>query len=211
MSQLYTNVWHVEAILKRVDQLAAVIRPAFAEASPSHARYHDSEVEHLKERITERDDSLRRQLAGIANQPKVERNSSLQLSGWARRTQTGSPEFRQEKTADGQEALFLGAKGNSIGSWRTSISLEEGAYRFEGKVRTRDVKPSSAEPTGGAGLRVAGNPVASSLSGTQDWQNFAYSFRVPENGGMVQVICELRASQGEAWFDTSSLRVVRLR
>jgi CotH kinase protein len=188
MSELYTNVWHVEAILKRVDQLAAVIR-----------------------RISQRDESLRQQLAKLANQPKLQPNSSLQLSGWSRRTQTGAPEFRQEKTAEGQDALYLAAKGNSIGSWRTKVMLEEGAYRFEGKVRTRDVRPSSGEPSGGAGLRVAGGAVAADLTGTQDWQRFAYSFRVPEGGGEAQVICELRALGGEAWFDISSLRVVRLR
>jgi hypothetical protein len=211
MSELYTNVWHVEAILKRVDQLAAVIRPAIAETSSSAARYHDSEVENLKERISQRDESLRRQLASVVKQPRLEVKSALALSGWTRRTQSGAPEFRQEKTAEGQDALYVAARGNTIGSWRTKVMLEEGAYRIEGKVRTRDVRPSSGEPNGGAGLRVSGGAVASELTGTQDWQRFAYSFRVPEGGGEAEVICELRAARGEAWFDGSSLRVVRLR
>jgi spore coat protein H len=211
MQQLYTNVWHVEAILKRVDQLAAVLRPAIAEINPSVARYHDSEVDNLKERITQRDESLRRQLARLANQPKLQSSGSLPLSGWNRRTQTGSPEFREEKTAEGQDVLYLGVKGNSIGSWRTRITLEEGAYRFEGKLRTQEVRPTSGEPGSGAGLRISGGGVAAELSGTQDWQKFAYSFRVPEGGREVEMICELRASRGEAWFDSSSLRVVRLR
>src|SRR5260221_7900552 len=70
MSQLYTNVWHVEAILKRVHQLAAVIRPVIADHGGSSARYHDSEVENLKERITQRDQSLQRQLASLKDPPK---------------------------------------------------------------------------------------------------------------------------------------------
>jgi spore coat protein CotH len=211
MSQLYTNVWHVEAILKRVDQLSAVIRPVLAETSSSSARYHDSEVENLKERISQRDESLRRQLASLVDQPKLEPSSSLHLSGWSRRTQTGAPAFRQEKTPDGHEALCLAANGNAIGSWRTRIMLEEGVYRFEGNVRTQGVKPSSGEPSGGAGLRISGGSVASELTGSQDWQKFGYPFRVQEGGREVEVICELRAARGEAWFDTSSLRVVRLR
>ena len=211
MSQLYTNVWHLDSILKRVDQLTAVIRPAIAESGSSAARYHDREVENLKERITQRDESLRRQLASLANQPKLQANSSLPLSGWSRRIQTGSPAFRQEKTEEGQDAMYLAARGNTIGSWRTKIILEEGVYRFEGKVRTKDIRPSSGEPGGGAGLRVSGGAVASELTGSQDWQKCAYSFHVPESGTEVELICEIRASRGEAWFDSASLKVMRLR
>jgi spore coat protein H len=211
MQQLYTNVWHADAILKRVDQLAVVIRPAIAESSSSTARYHDSEVDTLKERISQRDESLRRQLARLSAQPKVQTNGSLVLSGWTRRTQTGSPEFRQENSADGQDTLYLGAKGSSIGSWRTRVTLEEGAYRFEGRIRTQEIRPPSGEPGAGAGLRISGGGVAAELSGTQDWQGFAYSFRVPEGGGEIEMVCELRAARGQAWFDASSLRVVRVR
>jgi len=211
IQQLYTNVWHADAILKRVDQLAAVIRPAIAETSTSMARYHDGEVQNLKERISQRDDSLRRQIAKLSNQPKVGSSGSLALSGWNRRTQTGSAEYRQEKTPEGQDALYLGVKDNSICSWRTHITLEEGVYRFEGKIRTREVRPASGEPGAGAGLRISGGAVRAELSGTQDWQKYTYTFRVSQGGGDVETVCELRASGGEAWFDTSSLRVVRLR
>jgi hypothetical protein len=211
MAQLYTNVWHVDAILKRVDQLAAVIRPAIAESSSSHARYHDAQVRDLKERITERDQSLRVQLAKLRMQPKDDANSVFHPSGWTHNVQTGNPQFQLEKTSDSQEILYLGANGNSICSWRSRAQLEEGAYRFEGKIRTKDITPSSAEPTGGAGLRVAGNRVAPELVGTQDWQTFSFPFRVPEGADSVTLVCELRASHGEAWFDTSTLRVVRVR
>jgi len=211
MSELYTNVWHVEAILKRVDQLAAVIRPVLAETSPSRARYHDGEVDSLKERITERDQSLRQQLGAIREQPKVDVNSALPLAAWTHgRPQSGSPEYRQEKNPEGQDLLYLAAKGNTICSWRARATLEEGVYRFEGKVRTKDVKTAS-ESIGGAGLRISGSAVPSELTGTQDWQKFGYPFRVPEGGGEVEVICELRALRGEAWFDASTLRIVRLR
>jgi hypothetical protein len=211
MSELYTNVWHVEAILKRVDQLAAVIRPVLAETSPSRARYHDLEVDKLKERITDRDQSLRQQLGAIREQPKVDVNSALPLAAWSHGgPQSGSPQYRQEKTPEGQDLLYLAAKGNTICSWRARATLEEGVYRFEGKVRTKDVKTAS-ESIGGAGLRISGSAVPSELTGTQDWQKFGYPFRVPEGGGEVEVVCELRAVRGEAWFDTSTLRIVRLR
>lgn len=210
ISQLYTNVWHVDALLKRVDQLNAVLRPAIAASQGSSAaRYHDREVEALKERITERDVSLRQQLASLSTQTNSPGNEPL--LGWVRHTQVGTPDFRQEKTPEGREALYLGAKGNTIGSWRTRTTLEEGSYRFEGKIKTKDITPTSGEPTAGAGLRVAGSGVAVEFNGTHEWQSFSYPFNVPEGGGQKTVICELRASRGEAWFDLASLRVVRLR
>jgi spore coat protein CotH len=212
ISQLYTNVWHVDALLKRVDQLNAVLRPAIAASEGSSAaRYHDREVEALKERISERDSSLRQQLANLSNKSNAGGNEPVGLSGWVRRTQLGAADFRQEKTPDGREALYLAAKGNTICSWRTMTPLDEGAYRFEGKIKTKDVVPTPGEPTGGAGLRVANEGVTVELTGTQDWHSFAYPFRILDGGSQKQVICELRASQGEAWFDISSLRVVRVR
>jgi spore coat protein CotH len=213
MAQLYTNVWNGEAIIKRVDQLAAVIRPAIVESvGPSVARYHDREVNALKERISQRDESLQRQLAAaLSTRTAVAVRGSLSLSGWTHRTDAGQPEFRREKTPDGADALYLAVKGRTICSWRSTAMLEEGAYRFEGKIKTNDVRPTSGEPNSGAGLRVSHNGVSAELSGTQDWQKFAYPFQVPEGGSQVEVICELRASRGEAWFDTASLRLVRLR
>jgi spore coat protein H len=211
MSQLYTNVWHVDALLKRVDQLNAVIRPALAESSSSAARYHDSEVENLKERITRRDRSLRSQLASLGDPPKLDVNGALKLSGWTQQTQAGNGEFRTEKGPEGQDVLYLAAKGNTICSWRTRALLEEGTYRFEGKIRTKDVRPSANEPGGGAGLRASHNAVGAEVSGTHDWQKFSFPFRIQEDQTQIVVICELRAARGEAWFDTSSLRLVRVR
>src|SRR5262249_23084132 len=148
----------------RVDQLAAVIRPALAESGSSYAKYHDGEVDQLKERIRQRDQSLRRQLGNLKEQPRVVVNGKLPLSGWNQRTQSGNAEFRQEKGTEGQDLLYLAANnGNTICSWRTSTALEEGTYRFEGKVRTRNIRPGAGNPANGAGLRISGSKVATGL------------------------------------------------
>ncbi|HLH53604.1 MAG TPA: CotH kinase family protein [Verrucomicrobiae bacterium] len=212
MCQLYTNVWHVDAILKRVDQLNAVIRPVLAESSSSSARYHDSEVENLKERISERDQSLRLQLGNLKDHAvKVAVNTTLRPSGWAPKTHAGNGQFRHEQGQDGHDLLYVSINGDSICSWRAPMKLEEGTYRFEGKLRTRNVKASPAEPSGGAGLRVHLNALAEEVTGSNDWQTFSYPFQVLEGSSAVELICELRGSKGEAWFDTSSMSVVRVR
>jgi spore coat protein H len=212
MAQLYTNVFHVDAILKRVDEVAAVIRPVIAESSPQAARRYDNEAQWLKRRIIERDESLSRQLGALATQPHFDSNGVLKVVSWRRMGQIGDPPFRQEKTADGKILLTIGpVKGSTKASWRSRVLLEGGTYRFEGMIRTRDVKSGSDEASGGAGFRISGAQAPRGLSGTADWRRFAYPFQVQESGSEVELVCELRAVAGEVTFDASTLKLVRLR
>jgi spore coat protein CotH len=209
VAQLYTNVFHADALVKRVDELAAVINPAIAEYSPNAARRHEVEVENLKRRIMMRDESLSRQLSSTLTEPTFASDGTLSLTGWRRSVRAGEPVFRQEKSPDGKTPglLYITASNGSVSaSWRTRVLLEEGSYRFEGRIRISDVK---ADPAEGARLRISRGTGPHGLSGTKDWQNVSYSFEVPESGGEVEFVCELRASRGEACFDGSSLRLVR--
>jgi hypothetical protein len=85
------------------------------------------------------------------------------------------------------------------------VLLDEGSYRFEGRIRTTGVK---ADPAQGARILIHRGAGPRGMSGTADWQEVSYSFEVPESGAEVEFVCELRASQGEACFDGSSLRLV---
>jgi spore coat protein H len=60
VSALYTNVFKVEAILKRLDQLEAVIQPVIAEAHSEIQIYH---FQRFKDSIVERNEFLKRELA----------------------------------------------------------------------------------------------------------------------------------------------------
>jgi spore coat protein H len=209
MSQLYTNVFQVEAILSRVDELAAVIRPVIAASNPQQAREHDQQVRWLKQRIAQRGESLKRQLLIVPIRPKFDTNGAVRLADWKPRVQAGVPNFGPENR-NGQ--LYIAARnGNSIGSWRTRLMLDPGRYRFEGRIRTKDVKPGSADAGSGAGLRISGGAALQEVSSSTEWRNFAYPFKVSEDGAEVEFVCELRAASGEAWFDAASLQVVRLK
>jgi spore coat protein H len=212
MGQLYADVFHVDALLRRVDEINAVVHPALVAADPHAARRHDQAVQWLKSRITRRDESLRQQLADLATRPTFDTNGVMRLARWRPKTQSGTPAHRQEEGPGGVPLLYLtAASANTIGSWRTRVLLEPGSYRFEGRIRTREVRPGSGEAGAGASLRISRGTVASGLTGTTDWRRFVYPVRVSEGGADVEFVCELRASKGEAWFDTSSLMVVRLR
>jgi hypothetical protein len=49
------------------------------------------------------------------------------------------------------------------------------------------------------------------LAGTSEWKDYKYAFEVGDQTSEVELICELRATAGEAWFDAGSLKLVRMQ
>jgi hypothetical protein len=209
MTELYTNVFRVDAILRRVDELTAVIRPVIAESGNQDARNHDQSVQWLKERIKMRDESLRRQLRAVT--PAVfDADGTLHLAGWRQRRVAGVPEFQDKQANTNKAVLYIGAlHGEIVGAWTTRVRLESGSYRFVGMVRTRNVDKRTGEAEGGAGLHTSGGSVPPGVLGNVDWREFVYPFRVSDDGEEEELVCELRASQGECWFEPTTLRLVK--
>ncbi len=89
--------------------------------------------------------------------------------------------------------------------------LPVGRYRFEGMIRTADVVPLKDQKGEGAGLRISGsrNPRQDQAVGDSPWKKLEYDFTVPTEATEVELVCELRAVKGEAWFDIESLQLVR--
>ena len=104
-------------------------------------------------------------------------------------------------------------EGECILSWRTKVFLSEGRYRFEGLARTAGVVALTnvVERGNGVGLRVSGDKRAHQLLGDTDWTPLAHTFDVAPGGEEKELLCELRACQGEAWFELESLRLVRCK
>ena len=61
----------------------------------------------------------------------------------------------------------------------------------------------------GAVFRISGARQYHMVQGGNDWTPGSYEFEVQEPIADVEVICEVRGA-GSAWFDTGSLRLVRL-
>jgi spore coat protein CotH len=66
LSELYTNLFHADALSKRVDELAAVIRDAVIESGEESAQSYQRQVDALKAQIERRSKSLARQLADVS-------------------------------------------------------------------------------------------------------------------------------------------------
>ncbi len=115
---------------------------------------------------------------------------------------------------DGKKTLWLKTAGEGGSSWRSRLPLETGRYRFESVAKVKDVPAGAADPKGqGAGLRISGNtgPRKNQLTGNSGWEKLAFEFEVPSGPQDVDLVCELRGSKGEVWFDADSLRLFRVK
>ena len=212
VGQLYTNVFKVDEIVSRVDQIVAGISPALAQTHPQMARSLQQRAGSLKQRIIQRGEGLRRQLGAPIHPVEFASDNVLRLTGWKPSpVQSGEPTLAQVEDPPGKPLLSINAgNASSSSSWRTRVELAAGRYQFEGRIRVRGVVIEGGDARGGAGLRISKGTMPRKLTGTSDWKDYQYPFIVSEETADVELVCELRAMKGEACFDLSSLRLVRL-
>jgi spore coat protein H len=225
------EVLDLPAIEKRVRELGAKIRGANRRgiigslvAGPVDTSF--------AARIAARVRSARDQLDGkvvISAGPALPFDASgrARLSGWqARYLGGGSPRF--SRLAGGGERggialrCDIGDGGPSRATWRLRVCLPPGKYRFAGRVRIEGVVPANVELNdagrGGADLRISRDQPESKLEGDRGWTTSSFDFEIDpviEGPGeqpttQVELVCELQASAGMAWFDEASLELRRL-
>jgi hypothetical protein len=211
---LLTNVFKVDVLTNRMNQVQARIRPLLAAISQDTARNHDGAINNLRDAIVRRAASLARQLSVPEAKPlKFDSSGIAALTLWRQQDRTGNAALDKPSVPGKPRTLHIvaGADKRCTASWRTTALLEPGHYEFEGQVRTAGVVPLTDQKGEGAGLRISGSqtPRPNKLVGDSPWQKLEYDFTVPAEAREIELLCELRAVQGEAWFDLESLRVVR--
>jgi hypothetical protein len=171
----------------------------------------------MRGRLLARHKNIADQLARLAP-----RHLPFDAGGVARLSQWQPKKLGGDKTEgvidqgplDGKPALHLRVlKGDALLSWRARVQLPAGRYRFEGRARTANVAglTNIVERGNGAGLRISGEARAHQLLGDSPWTLLEHVFEVPPDVPETELLCELRACRGEAWFDLESLRLVRCK
>ena len=91
--------------------------------------------------------------------------------------------------------------------------LPKGKYEFQASIKTNGVVvlADGNQKSAGAGIRVSGGPRPSSQAGTADWTLQKHVFEVVQDGQHVILVAELRATAGTAQFDSSTMKLVRLK
>lgn len=212
--QLFTNVFNLTVLSNRIDD--AVHRLVAAARNTNEAREFIGYGNEMHKRIVARQRNISDQLATPELTPlKFVGTNSVPISGWRSRSETAKEVGEMsldQTTIDGVPALHLRVtKGQAMASWRITVQLEEGLYTLEGRARTAQVSAitNKVERGNGAGLRVSGSRRHDQLIGDAGWTELHHDFEVAYGGDDKELVCELRASQGEAWFDLSSLRLRR--
>jgi spore coat protein H len=116
-----------------------------------------------------------------------------------------------ELVMDGQKCMHIRADGSAAASFRRSVALEPGRYRFEAHVKVANVDGPGDSSGEGAGLRISGGTRSgvNGLKGNSQWQKIGFEF--DSTGADVVLVAELRAPKGEAWFQADSFQLVRIR
>lgn len=215
LEALSTKLFQPDAIAGRMAEVKARLAPAAAEVNSRLARELEWGMENLGTRIRDRARSVERQLSREAIRPMdfdTDGVARLDRQRWFVEKDFGGVEVREAQGPNGEPQLVVDSHGNECrGSWRCQVLLDRGAYRFEARVRTEGVVPLSDQKGAGAGLRLGGakTPRANQASGDSGWQTLSHDFEVEGALEDTELLCELRATEGRAWFDRGSIRLVR--
>lgn len=219
VASLLTNVFTAEKFTNHINQLQSRIRPALAAINPDAARNHDSAVTHLRNQILARVRHLENLIAEPEPTPvKFDPSGVALLPPWTR--PQPRPEVKFTDTAEiitnasGARLIHfaVGPSNKCVASYRTRVLLPTGRYVFEARARTQGVEQltETATKTGvGAGIRISKPelPRSNALLGDSDWEKLEYFFEIKAESEEVWMLCELRASAGEAWFELDSLKL----
>jgi hypothetical protein len=198
-----------ERLTNRVHQLLTDLRPALTRAEFEKVRREGAE---LCVQIAEREINLKKQLSQPEPAVPEFKNTVASLARWKAVNEPAGGKMHEASGADEEPALRIVAGANTSASWRTTVRLSRGHYGFRGQARVTDVTPLPFGKNQGASLRVAGKaPRSSTLTGASTWEPLEVGFEVSAPEQEIELVCELRASAGEAWFDKGSLVLVRLR
>lgn len=214
--QLFTNVFRLEVLTNRVAELAALVRPALTNSHGPHAgSEYDGQVSRIRDLIIARHAYLARQLNTPRPKPIAFENGVAKVTGWRipENIQEQGNARRDKPAVDSRKTLHIQTASSTSASWRAPVLLEAGRYRFEAMARTSGVSPITDSQKGeGAGIRISGStaPRSNKLIGDSAWKKISYEFdAVP--GVETVLVCELRASKGEVWFDAESLHLIKLK
>ena len=204
---LYTNVFNVPELAKRVDEAVARLKVA----DPKRAGQYEAHGAATRNAIAQRHRSIGEQLAAPEPEPlKFDSSGFARIAGWNTKTDSGNPVLTRHSTTNRVELHIDGDNGGCIASWRARAVLNAGKYRFEGKARCAGIDPVTTSSGSGAGVRISGGKRTNKLAGTKDWTTMEHEFEVPGDGAEVEFVAELRANKGKVWFDRESLRLKKL-
>ena len=188
-------------VSNQIQRIVARLEKGFENRPPAEWSYLQGEILQQERRILQRIRSVDRQLQGsVANADAAP--VPLGTLEWNQRTVSGSALFEITGASPLRRTLRIEATSqDTVASYRAVALLEPGTYTLVGDLRIEGVTGDI-----GAVLRVSGMRRVRGLNGTRDWTRMRCDFSVEEEGA-VEIVAEIAADAGKAWFDLGSLRI----
>jgi len=208
---LLTNVFRLEVLTNRVN--AAVGRLVAQARNGNETNDYLHYGQDMNNRLVSRWRFVTNELWGPPPiSLRFDQDGVARLSGWAKKTDQNSPPASHERGTDGSHrVLRVATTTNSftVASWRTKVVLPKGNYLLEGEARCAGLLSRTNAIGMGAGIRLSGDKQrVNKLEGDVPWTRLQHSISNAIDQDVV-IVCELRATKGEVWFDEDSLRIVR--
>ena len=217
--QVFTNIFQIELLTNRVAELAALIRPYVGNTND-----YNNQANRIRDLILRQHINLTKRLTEPEPKPVVFVSGVAAITNWSIPLLPRDPAsaIRDIVDVDGRHTLHIlttNKTTNTTASWRAGLLIGPGLYQFEAMARTAGVVPVPATFTNdlkkgtGAGIRLhaSSKPRENKLLGDAPWQKISYvlsnKFDQPIE---MELLCELRATAGEAWFDLDSLKLVKV-
>ena len=211
VKELRRTVFDVPSMTNRVREIAARIQPILAGQGAGAEGLHRASTDRLCRAIVIRGRYLDEQLDYPIEPLRFDGRGIAHLEAWRAKSEFGHPTLLREVTAGTKESLKVGTvQGSGIGSWQARVWLEPGRYRLEGQMKTDGIVGDPGDSRAGAGLRSGNNRLGKYVLGTSDWRPVDYEFSAEGPLTEIQVYCEFRGGEGQAWFDLESLHLKRL-
>ena len=208
LGMVFTNCFKVDVLTNRIREWSAALAPHL---DHSEARTLQRKADALGDRIRQRALGITRQLAAQAPAPLHFENRIAHLRSWIPADPPEGGKLEQVTALDAPPCTFKPARRHRHRGAR-ECGWAPGRYRFEGSARTKGVKAQSFGRTHGASMGLTGRKVsgARTLAADANWTELQAGFVISDPETEVELVCMLRASAGDVWFDLDSLRLVRV-
>jgi spore coat protein H len=194
----------------RVTEIGEKVKADLEKVNPALVKDFNARMVDARNRVTARIAAVGKQLGDMPKPVKFDEKSLAALTAGDWQPQ-GPAAAIDTATRDGKTCLHIRADGETSASWRKTVSLPAGRYRFEARLVTAGVVGSKTPTGDGAGLRISGGSrtAPNALTGDSGWQETGFDIETP--GGDVVLVAELRATKGDVWFDRDSLRLRQVK
>jgi hypothetical protein len=208
LERIYNSVLKGSDWAARVMEVGNKVRDALEAKNKRQAKDFQGQLNGMRDRVQARIAVVGKQLGEMPQPIEFDSRGLMKLAkGW--HEQPGGGRLAQANI-EGKNCFYIKAEGPTTSSWRKTLHLPAGKYRFEGLVKTAGVLGMNEGKGKGAGLRISGSASnRAGIDGDVNWHPVTFEFETGETD--VTFVAEMRATKGEAWFAADSLQLVKVK